>query len=89
MSNGTFISRGDALWLIEELRHSYMEIDAGSRDRYVAGRRVALAMVASRLLRVRREDLHRYMIWACSQVESGERIGALEEPAGWVRKNPA
>jgi hypothetical protein len=88
MGDGTF-TRGDALWLIGEIHKANVEIEAGNKDRYVAGRRVALASAAGRLLRISREDLHRYMMWVSERVESGERIGSLEEPAGWIRKNPA
>jgi len=88
MSNGA-LTRGDVLWLVGELHKANAEISAGNRDRYVAGRRVALASAASRLLRISRDDLHRYMAWVSEQVESGERIGSLEEPTGWIRKNHA
>jgi hypothetical protein len=88
MSSGT-LTRGDVFWLVGEMHKSNSEIRAGNRDRYVAGRQVAFASAICRLMRIDREDLTRYMAWVDEQVESGKRIGSLEEPAGWVRGNPA
>lgn len=87
MSNG--ITRGDVVWLIGEIFQSDEQIRGGNKDRYVMGRRMALAHVACRLLRVTRGGLDRYMTWVADQVEEGRRIGDLEEPAGWIRKNSA
>lgn len=83
------LSRSDVNWLINELLQSDIQAKSGNKDRYVAGRRVALAQAASKFLHVTRFDLERYMKWVAEQVEQGSRVGALEEPLGWVRKNPA
>jgi len=88
MSSGS-LSRGDVVWLVGEILQADVQINAGSRDRYISGRRIALAATASRLLRVSRSDLDRYMKWVADEVATGRRIGELEEPFGWVRKNPA
>lgn len=88
MSSGS-LSRGDVVWLVGEIHQADVQIKGGNRERYVLGRRVALAATASRLLRVSRPNLDRYMEWVAEQVASGRRIGELEEPFGWVRKNPA
>lgn len=83
------VSRSDVIWLITELLYADMQISSGNKDRYVAGRRVTLEQMASRLLRVSRKDLERYLIWATGRVAVGDRVGALMEPFAWVRMNPA
>ncbi|AVP41381.1 hypothetical protein SEA_YARA_47 [Streptomyces phage Yara] len=89
MSSG-MLNRGDVIWLVGEILQADIQIRGGNKDRYVAGRRVALAATACRLLRIARPGLDRYMTWVSEQVESrGRRIGDLEEPGAWIRKNPA
>jgi hypothetical protein len=74
---------------LEEILKADREIAAGNKDRYIAGRCVALKACASQFLSVNRGDLDRYMKWLAPEVESGKRIGALPEPLAWVRGNPA
>lgn len=88
MSSGS-LSRGDVVWLVGEIYQADVQIKGGNRDRHVTGRRLGLVTTASRVLRVSRPNLDRYMDWVAEQVASGRRIGELEEPFGWVRKNPA
>jgi hypothetical protein len=85
MSTG--FNRGDVFWIIGEINKVELSIKAGNRDRYVAGYRIALLATTSRLLRISRDDLDRYLSWVAKEVESGKRIGSLEEPAVWIRKN--
>lgn len=83
------VTRGDVFWLVREIYLANLEIKAGNKSSYVAGRRIAFIATACRFLRISRDDFNRYMVWVEEQVESGERIGSMEEPSGWVRKNPA
>ena len=88
-SNVTSIRRSDVTWILEEILKANREIEAGNRDRYIAGRHVALKACASQFMSVSRSDLDRYLAWLAPEVESGKRIGALPEPLAWVRGNPA
>lgn len=84
----TYLPRGDVIWLVGEILKTDKQINAGFRDRYVLGRRNGLATTACRLLRVDSAGFNKYMKWVHEQVGSeGKRVGDLEEPASWIRKN--
>jgi hypothetical protein len=80
-------SRATITWLLDEILKAKREMDAGNKDRYISGRHVALCQAASRICQVPRNDLDKYMAWLEAQVEEGNRIGAVLEPAPWVRIN--
>lgn len=80
-------SRATVVWIMTEILKAKREIDAGNKDRYIRGRYVALRSAASRLCQVGDADMDRYIAWLEEQVATGSRIGALTEPAPWVRIN--
>lgn len=80
-------SRTAVIWLLDELLRAKRQIDAGNRDRYISGRCVALKEAASRICQVSRTNLDLYLEWLEEQVDNGNRIGAVTEPAPWVRIN--
>lgn len=80
-------SRSTITWLMDEILKAKREIDAGNKDRYISGRHVALRAAASRICQVSRDDLDKYTNWLEEQVAEGKRIGAVLEPAPWVRIN--
>lgn len=81
------LTRGDVLWLVGEIHKTDRQINAGARDRYLIGRRNGLATTACRLLRIDSAGFNSYMKWVHEQIASGKRVGDLEEPASWIRKN--
>jgi hypothetical protein len=72
---------------MDEILKAKREMDAGNKDRYISGRHVALSAAASRICQVTRVDLDKYVEWLEVQVAEGNRIGAVLEPAPWVRIN--
>jgi hypothetical protein len=83
-----FLSRGEVLWLVNEiLKHDrHIKSETGA-NRFTEGRRSGLATAAVRLLRVEAARFEDYMDWVYEQVVSnGKRVGELEEPGSWTRK---